>query len=360
VRVVLDVTPLFRPRTGIGNYLHGLIRGLVEVRRDGDELVAFAIMGPRRKPIVERALEGVELERRLIIVPPSAHMWRTLWSKLGRFPVERLVGRFDAFHFSDWMFPPQRGGVRATTVYDVIPIHFPEWVPPRTRMMHRRKYANAARTCDVIFAISEFSADDVATTLSFPRERVRVAYPGVDAHYTPDGERADLGAPYLLTVATLEPRKNLPTLLDAFKLLRREHPDLTLAVVGAEGWGERPDLAVEGVRLLGYVREEELPPLYRGAEVCVYPSLYEGFGMPIVESMACGTPVVSSAHPSLDEASAGIALRAEPKSAESFAEQIERALARGDELRAPGLEHARRFSWPACAEAVREGYELAA
>jgi glycosyltransferase involved in cell wall biosynthesis len=360
VRVVLDVTPLFRPRTGIGNYLHGLLRGLVEVRRDGDEVVAFAIMGPRRKPIVERALEGLELERRLITVPPSAHTWRTLWSKLGRFPLERLVGRFDAFHFSDWMFPPQRGGVRATTVYDVIPIHFPKWVPPRTRMMHRRKYANAARTCDVIFAISEFSADDVSATLSFPRERVRVAYPGVDAHYTPDGERADFGAPYLLTVATLEPRKNLPTLLDAFKLLRREQPDLTLAVVGAEGWGERPDLAVEGVHLLGYVREEELPALYRGAGVSVYPSLYEGFGMPIVESMACGTPVVSSAHPSLDEASAGIALRADPKSAESFAEQIERALARREELRAQGLEHAKRFSWRACAEAVRRGYELAA
>jgi glycosyltransferase involved in cell wall biosynthesis len=242
----------------------------------------------------------------------------------------------------------------------VIPIHFPKWVPPRTRMMHRRKYANAARTCDVIFAISEFSADDVAATLSFPRERVRIAYPGVDAHYTPDGARAELGAPYLLTVATLEPRKNLATLLDSFALVRRAHPDLTLAVVGAEGWGERLDFPAEGVRLLGYVPHEELPALYRGAEVSVYPSLYEGFGMPIVESMACGTPVVSSAHPSLDEASAGIALRAEARDPESFAEQIERALARRDELRDPGLEHARRFTWRGCADAVREGYELAA
>jgi glycosyltransferase involved in cell wall biosynthesis len=160
----------------------------------------------------------------------------------------------------------------------------------------------------------------------------------------------------VLAVSTLEPRKNLPTLLDAFALLRRAHPELTLAVVGAEGWGERPDLSAEGVRLLGYVAHEELPALYRGAEVCVYPSLYEGFGMPIVEAMACGTPVVSSAHPSLDEASAGIALRAEPRSADSFAGQIERALDGADELRELGLEHARRFTWRACAESVLEGY----
>ena len=360
MRIVVDVSPLGHQRTGIGNYLLGMLDGLAQAIAERDELAAFTIAGPRRKQVIESVLDGLPVERRIVLVPPSAHTWRTAWSRIGRLPVERMVGRFDVFHFSDWMYPPQRAGVRTTTVYDLIPVHFPEWVAPLTRRMHGRKYRNAARTCDIIFAISSYTADDAAETLRFPRERVRVAYPGVDAHYAPDGKRADLGAPYLLTVATLEPRKNLSTLLEAFALLRQEHPDLTLAVVGAAGWGERPDLAVEGVHLLGYVREEELPALYRGAEVCIYPSLYEGFGMPIVEAMACGTPVVSSAHPSLDEASAGIALRAEPKSADSFAEQIERALERREELCAPGLEHAKRFSWRACAEAVRQGYELAA
>jgi glycosyltransferase involved in cell wall biosynthesis len=356
MRVVIDVTPLWRPRTGIGNYLLGMLHGLTEVRSDGDAIVAFSVLGPRRRPIVEQALAGLDLERRLITVPPSAHAWRTLWSKLGLLSVERLAGPLDAFHFSDWMFPPQRGGVRATTVFDVIPLHFPDWVPPRTRMMHRRKYAHAARTCDVLFGISEFSAGDVADTLSIPRERVRVAYPGVDSRYTPDGDREELTSPYLLAVSTLEPRKNLPTLLEAFELLRRRRPELELVVAGAEGWGERPELQREGVRLLGYVPDERLPALYRGAEGFVYPSRFEGFGMPIVEAMACGTPVVSSAHPSLDEASGEVALRAEPDSAEAFAEAIERALGRREELRAPGIEHARQFSWRRCAEAVLAGY----
>jgi glycosyltransferase involved in cell wall biosynthesis len=361
MRIVVDVTPLWRPLTGIGQYVRGMLEGLVEVRGgDGDQIVAFAIMGPRRKPIVERALNGLDVARRLITVPPSAHAWRTLWSKLGRGPVEWLAGPLDAFHFSDWMFPPQRRGVRATTIFDLIPVHFPEWVPARTRMMHRRKYANAARTCDVVFAISEFSADDVAETLSLPRERVRVAYPGVDARFAPEGERAELGGPYVLAVSTVEPRKNLPTLLRAFELLRRTRPELTLAVAGAEGWGERPDLSGEGVRFLGYVPDERLPALYRGAQAFVYPSLFEGFGMPIVEAMACGTPVVSSAHPSLDESSGRIALRAESTNAGAFAEQIDLALGRREELREPGIEHAARFTWRACAESVLEGYERSA
>jgi glycosyltransferase involved in cell wall biosynthesis len=309
--------------------------------------------------MIEAALDGLELERRLVVVPPSSHTLRTAWSRLGRVYVERLVGGLDVFHFSDWMFPPQRAGIRATTIFDLIPLHFPDWVAPLTRRMHGRKYRNAARTCDVIFAISSFSADDISATLGVPRERVRVAYPGVDARYTPEGEAADLGAPYLLAVSTLEPRKNLSTLIEAFTLVRRRHPELSLAVAGAQGWGEGPDRTREGVQWLGYVPDAELPALYRGAQAFVYPSLFEGFGIPIVDALACGTPVVSSAHPSLDEASGEVAVRAEPRSAESFAGAIERARSQREELRTPGIEHARRFTWQGCAQAVVEGYQAA-
>jgi glycosyltransferase involved in cell wall biosynthesis len=356
VRIVVDVSPLGLRRTGIGNYLLGMLRGLSEAAPADDEIVAFAIAGPRRRRMIEQALDGLSIERRLVLVPPSAHTWRTAWSRLGRVAVERLTGRLDVFHFSDWMYPPQRDGVRATTIFDLIPLHFPDWVAPLTRRMHGRKYRNAARTCDVVFAISGYTADDVAATLRIERGRIRVAYPGVDERFRPDGPRRDLDAPYLLGVSTVEPRKNLDVLLEAFALLRRRRPDLVLAVAGPSGWGAGQGPRGEGVRWLGFVPDEELPVLYRGASVSVYPSRFEGFGIPIVESMACGTPVVSSAHPSLDEASGEAALRADADSPEAFAEAIERALDDSGELVLRGIEQAARFTWRGCGEAVLSGY----
>ena len=225
--------------------------------------------------------------------------------------------------------------------------------------MHGRKLRNAARTCDLIFAISEFTASDTADLLDFPRERIRVAYPGVDERFIPEGERADLGAPYVLSVSTLEPRKNLATLVEAFALLRTRRPELKLVVAGADvHWAESP-LGGEGVRGLGFVPDEKLPALYRGASVVAYPSLFEGFGMPVVEAMASGTPVVASAHRSLDEACGDAALRADPRRPEELAQSILLALEQRDTLVPRGLAHARRFTWRACGEANLAGYSAA-
>ena len=162
----------------------------------------------------------------------------------------------------------------------------------------------------------------------------------------------------MLAVATREPRKNLPALLDAFSLLRKRRPELTLALAGLVGWEERP-LEAEGVRLLGYVPDEELARLYRGASAFAYPSRFEGFGIPVVEALACGTPAVVSSHPSLDEACGDGARRADPDDPQAFAEALEQALVGPAELRKRGLAHAARFTWRACGEAVLAGYESA-
>jgi glycosyltransferase involved in cell wall biosynthesis len=331
------------------------VAGLAEAAGAEDELVPFAVTGRRGRRAIPVALNGVAARPRLIVVP-GARLWRRAWSRARRPALERVLGRFDALHYSDWWFPPQAGGVRATMVHDLVPLRFPEWTERTTRRLHGSKYHDAA-ACDVVFANSRFTAGDVVDLLRVDETRVRVAYPGVDPVFRPDGNRAELGAPYVLTVATLEPRKNLATLLAAHRLLT--DTGLSLAVVGAEGWGERPELAAPGVIRLGYVADDELARLYRGASVVVYPSRFEGFGIPVVEAMACGTPVVSSSHPSLDDASGEAAVRAEPRSPEALAAGIERALAERERLVRLGLEHARRFTWKACGEALLAGYERA-
>jgi glycosyltransferase involved in cell wall biosynthesis len=351
LRIVLDVSPLSHPRTGVGNYIRGSLLGLAEA--GGHEVVAFAPASVRGRQAIEEALEGIAVQRRLPALP-AAHLFRTVWSRLGRPPAERVLGAFDVLHFSDWMYPPQRAGVRSTMIHDLVPVHFPEWVHARTRRMHGAKYRHAARTCDVVMVNSRYTGDDVAETFNVPRERIHVAYPGVEPSYTPEGARTDLGRPYALTVATLEPRKNLATLVDAYRELGGE---LALAVAGAAGWGSQPALDVDGIIRLGYAAPEDLPGLYRGARVVVYPSLFEGFGMPVVEAMACGVPVVASSHPSLDEACGDAAVRADPHDPAAIADAIRIALARSDELVRKGLEHARSFTWLANGRAHLASWE---
>ena len=340
MRIAFDVTPLSVRRTGIGNYLRGVLQGLTAAAGGEHEVVAFALAGRDGLATVEDALAGVQVERRFVAAPLEA-VARRGWSLLGRPRLERLLGPVDAIHLSDWWHPPQRAAVRASTIYDLVPLHFPEWTTLRTRLGHRATYRAAARR-DLVFAISNYTRDDAVRSLGVPEERIRVAHPGVDPRFTPEGPRADLGAPYVLTVATLEPRKNLATLLDAHQVIGGEH---VLAVVGAEGWGDRPELDRPDIRRLGYVPDDELPALYRGAAAFAFPSRFEGFGMPIVEAMACGTPVVASAHPSMDEASGDVALRAEPDSAEELAQALDRALRGAAPPAALGIEHARSFTW---------------
>lgn len=358
MRIVVDVSPLSRPCTGVGHYLRGMVAGLAGALGPGDSLCTFALASGRGERGILSALAGVPAERRIARFP-YPYGARLAWSRLGAPPVERFAGRLDVFHPSDWLQPAQRAGIRAATVCDLVPLYDPAWTTARTRRMLRAKLEDTARRCDVVFAISEHTAGEVVDRVRVPEERVRVAHPGVDPRYRPDGEREERGGPYVLAVGTLEPRKNLGLTLEAFEFLRGDRPDVELVVAGPAGWGDQPDLRRTGVSAIGYAEPERLARLYRGAAALAFPSRFEGFGMPIVEAMASGLPVVASAHPSLDEAAGDAALRCDPDDAPGLAAALVAALEEPEPLRRAGLEHAARFTWEACGHAVLEGYRSA-
>jgi glycosyltransferase involved in cell wall biosynthesis len=333
VRIAYDVTPLSHPRTGVGNYILGALQGMIAAG-PRDEFVVFGPVSVRGRSTLDAALDGLPVERRTVTVP-FGHAVRRAWTRLRRPPAERFIGRFDVLHHTDWLQPPQRNGIRATMIHDLGPLHFPERLHPRTVRMHTAN-AEAAKRCDVVFTNSEYTARDISSTLGIARERLRVAYPGVGEHYSADGARHDAGRPYLFTTATDEWRKNLaPVRAAAAKL-----DDFELVSLGE----------------LGYVDSGRLASFYRGASVFVYPSRFEGFGMPVIEAMACGIPCVVSSHPSLDEASGPAAIRVDPSDADAIANAVREAIARRDELVPLGLAHARHFTWLEAGRVHLQGY----
>ena len=238
------------------------------------------------------------------------------------------------------------------TVHDVAVFRHPEAFPPWTRGYSRRIVPRVLRAARRIVAVSEFTANELESLLGVPREKIRVVPNAVDPVFVPEGARAD--GDYVLAVGTLEPRKNLARVIDATRRL-----GLELRVVGASGWGG-VEAGGDGVTRLGEVGDEELARQYRGALCLAYPSLYEGFGIPVLEAMACGVPVVTSAGGATEEVAGGAAVLVDPLDVAAIAAGIEEAVARRDGLASLGRERARAFSWDESARRTLDVYREAA
>jgi glycosyltransferase involved in cell wall biosynthesis len=358
----IDFRPALSRATGVGRYFQGLVSGLQEIDRESS-YVLFSSSFKERPRSESRPSNFRLVDRR---VPVS--VLNALWHRLELPSFDWLTGcELDVAHSPTPLRLPSRRARSIVTVCDLFFLDHPE----ATSREIRRDYASLARShlkkADAVLAISKTTADDVAARLDVPRDRIHVVHAGIDERFLSTEPSSNGSAsPYLLVVATEEPRKNLPTLLEALAILKRRGFEGSLKIAGGAGL-DTPRVVATIQRLglerevsrLGYVDTPELPSLYRGARALVSPSLWEGFGLPLLEAMATTTPLVASDIPVHREVAADAAVLVPPQDPEALARGIESVWS--DEplrarLEARGLERVRDFSWKVSARKALELY----
>jgi glycosyltransferase involved in cell wall biosynthesis len=329
LEVALDTTPLALTRAGTARYLRGL---LGELERDPELRVARHSFRPRG-----RALTPV----------------RDVGWYLGALP---LVARgADVLHCPTYRAPLAAPVPTVVTFHDLAVLRHPEAFNAWSRMYGRVLLRGIVRSARRLIAVSEFTAQELVDLLGADEEKIRVIPNAVGPPFVREGEAAD--GDYVLAVSTLEPRKNLDRLVEGFRLANLNGCELR--VVGARGWGDVTVPAADNVRWLGEVSDDELARLYRGAACAAYVSLYEGFGLPVLEAMACGTAVVSSDLPPVREFARGV-VTVDPRDPESIAAGLNDALEHRDELGREGRAAAAAYDWARAARETAVVYREAA
>jgi glycosyltransferase involved in cell wall biosynthesis len=321
VRVGIDVSPLRQTRAGTARYLLGLLPHLEQLTD------------------VERLAWGGA--GRLATVVRDA--W---WYPVG---LPRRARPLDVLHCPSFRAPTHTRVPLVVNIHDLAVLRHPETFNRWTRSYSRFFVPRVARGAQRVIALSEFMKRELVEVLDLDESRIRVVSPAVEEPFVPDGPRAE--GEYVLAVGTLEPRKNLPRLAEASR-----RAGVELRVAGERGWGD-VDVSGEGVRWLGFVPDDELASLYRGALCVAYTSLYEGFGIPVLEGLACGAAVVTSTGTPMAEFAEGVAVLVDPSDTDAIAGGIREAIDRRGELGALGPARASRFTWRASAEAIADVYK---
>ncbi|HEY3188374.1 MAG TPA: glycosyltransferase family 1 protein [Solirubrobacteraceae bacterium] len=291
-----------------------------------------------------------------------------VWYPVG-LPRRARAARVDVLHCPAPLAPPRRTRVPVVlTVHDVYAVERPEWFTRANALHARHVLPRAARAASVVVTSSEHSRGRIASRLAVDPDRIVVAPPGVDGRFAPgrvaDGLLARIGVgerPYVLAVGTMQPRKNVRAVVAAVERLAAAGAPHHVVVAGPRGWRDE-GLSGERVHVAGHVDDDELVALYRGADCLAFLSLGEGFGLPALEAMACGTPVVASDRSSLPEVVGDAGVLADPEDDAAITAALEGVLGSPDrraELRERGLRRAQSFTWARCAQLTLGAYERA-
>ena len=346
---------LLRKRTGVVNNAVHLARELAAVSANPNELVVYTdhVAGDETPPR--------EVALRKIHAPP------VIWKHLA-LPLALAIDGVDLFHSPTGTLPMLAPCPQVVTIHDLFAAINPGWFSPRVGWQLRLMQARAARTARRVIAVSRATERDLVERYNVPPDKIRVVYNGVDlTHFAPAEVEAQAIArrygvpyPFVLCVGSLMPWRNAPRLLRAAARLR-----VGLLFVGRDIWGTDPTerLAAQHgwswARFAGYVPDQDLPALYAAASVFAYPSLYEGFGIPPLEAMACGTPVVASTAGALPEVLGDAALLVDPYDEDALAQALAAAARDDGTLRRRGLARAARYSWSHAAAETWRAYESA-
>ena len=364
-----------RGLTGIGNYTLEAARRLID---EASELHAFDFLGRNGAAAIlqenlQMNLSGYDLHI-VRSLPLSVYIRMGNIGKL--MPYSTLTrSKADLTVFFNYLTPGGLKGKNMITIYDLVSERFPETMQGRNRRLLQGHLQDSATRASSILTISEFSKSEIIDVLGVPEEKIFVGPCGVDTEfYTPgEGFETEINKKfnlekYILYVGTLEPRKNIRTLVEAFSKISDKYPDVKLVLAGGLGWQPEATLkaieeskAKDRIIRTGYISNEEKRDLLRNAQFFVFPSIYEGFGMPVTEAMACGTDAVVSESSSLIEISAGLVPLIDPKNADLWAEAMEEKLnfKADDRKKQQLIDHARSYTWDKTAEAARSAIKYA-
>ncbi len=373
MRVLVDCSPLLIRYAGMKSYLYYLARNLL-LHKGSHEFRAFPFIDWFGG--LDLLDSSIDHEHSMIgrYNTTARLLFVNMANKGNHGLLDFAMPGVDLFYATNHVRNPPRRRKLATTLHDLTTYTVPECHLPSHHEMEKSFVENVVTRADAVIAISEHTRQDLIRIFDFPPERVEVIYQGIADSYfetTPEGAAAvrakyRLDKPYILHVGTIEPRKNINTLFDAYEKLpaslREEFP---LILVGSIGWADeatikRVESPPEGVRYLRYIPEEDLPFLTAGATVCVYPSLYEGFGLPLPQAMATGVPVLTSNVSSLPEVAGDAAVLVDPRSQAEITAGLERLLTSSSlraDLIAKGLKRVERFRWEQSAKQTWDYFE---
>jgi glycosyltransferase involved in cell wall biosynthesis len=371
LRVAIDVRTVTEARSGVGNYVLNLLEGLRQVAPEHE----FLLVGQRHN----LAIAGLGHPAHLChpaMLSHESHPWGDLWEHL-RLPGVLKSQGVQVMHGPATLIPLRQDGFACVaTIHDLVAFLYPETIPKKYALYMTWLLKRVVKRAQRIISVSQCTKDDLVRVLGVPPERIAVIHEAAQPGFHPIGDqealervrrRHGITKPFFYHVGNVEPRKNLPRLLKAFLSLRgRLKGQAQMVISGQEGWltrrlhGEigRLDLG-QDVIFTGYLPQEELPLMMNAACAFVFPSLYEGFGLPALEAMSCGTPLITSNLSSLPEIVGDAALLVEPKDEEQIAEAMWRVFEDAQlrqRLSSLGLEQAARFSWPKAARQTMQVY----
>jgi glycosyltransferase involved in cell wall biosynthesis len=367
----MDATPLLKQRAGVGNYVYNLIKNLSLIDHKSRYVMFYCHHRDVKEKMVK--IENPNFENRFIRFPTK--MMKALWASIGLPKVDWLVGDVDLYHSPNYSLNALGRGKSLMTIHDLSYLAYRQFSLASGRWHYAFKIKNYAEKVDAIIADSESTRSEIIKYLKIPQEKIHVIHLACSEAFQPLPksdrtqaimEKYKIKGNFILFVGTLEPRKNLKGLIQAYDRSRAKE-DYLLVLAGGKGWKYKHIFRLvkqlkleERVVFCGYVPDSDLPALYNSASVFVYPSFYEGFGLPPLEAMACGTPVITSHTTSLPEVVGDAGVYVDPFAVEQISVSIDTVLSDTklrQSLREQGLKRAKIFSWERTARETLELYQ---